>query len=152
MHDIFIKPLPQDCRFTVSQTLILRKNKLLTSIQSLVDSCHSGTILDLPFSRYYGPLSVNTSLESLNIPRSPTNQSPTSPTSPQHYTQKELQTKVYHDLDTALMLPNATRPGSPISPTELAFANHFPVRGPLGEFCVSCNTPLFIGIADIILF
>lgn len=112
--------------------------------QSLFDSCHSGTILDLPYSRYYGPLSVNNSVESLT-PTSPRLIPPSSPTAIRQLNTplKEIQTRIYHD-SASEALPDTSRPGSPISPIELAHANHLPVRGPLGKYISIVSTFLNI--------
>ncbi|GJJ15120.1 hypothetical protein Clacol_009395 [Clathrus columnatus] len=113
MNDLLIKPLPPGCRFS-----------------SLFDSCHSGTILDLPYARYYGPMSLNNSVNSTS-PISP-NFRPTSPIPPWQIraSLRDIQTKVYHDQPNE-SLPEKSLAGSPVSPIELAHANHLPVRGPL---------------------
>jgi hypothetical protein len=54
MHKIMVKPLPIGCRLTVNcfKNGIYCSHDLRTSFsesQGLFDSCHSGTVLDLPY-------------------------------------------------------------------------------------------------------
>ncbi|KAF8531125.1 peptidase C14, caspase domain-containing protein [Gautieria morchelliformis] len=68
MNNILVKRLPRGCRLT-----------------ALFDSCHSGTILDLPYSRFYGPRSPQRSDSPapgspITLPRPPSQSHPQSPT------------------------------------------------------------------------
>jgi hypothetical protein len=93
-------------------------------IKALFDSCHSGTILDLPYERSWGPRSKSPPLLSSPVfTAEPTCESPTLPT-------VATSTKLYYD--------NLEEEGTPIesvpqSPTERAHLTQLARKGPLGK-------------------
>ncbi|KAF8586597.1 peptidase C14 [Ramaria rubella] len=108
MNNILVKRLPAHCRLT-----------------ALFDSCHSGTIMDLPYARYYGPRSKSPPKEGY-IPM--TTGARTISPEPRWSRRLPRETRVFRDN------PENGSPQSlsePQSPEDIAQINQLVSRGPL---------------------
>ena len=79
LNDILVKRLPSGCRLTVCMQYSIQRILMnsQTTLKALFDSCHSGTILDLPYTRFFGPRSKSPPKEAILIDETIRTSSPT---------------------------------------------------------------------------